>query len=296
MADVFTCASKEFSDIVRSRRFIVLIVVFGLIMIIPVITIYVQVSKETPSHPRAPMPQKFLGVMAYTLSGTLSLFASVMGLALGYDAISGERENGTLKTILAQPIFRETVINGKFLAAASAVFLAILITSTATVGASTIIIGVTPTPEETLRMALFLIISIIFTMTYFSISTFFSTVLKKTSHSIIVSVTLWAMFQFVIPVIALLIALTIATPDAPEFIATAETISSLSPEYHFTKIGEYLLALYAVEGLSISQQPRNGASITSSLMYAGPNILVLVIVTFLFFTFAYMTFTRQEIR
>jgi len=140
MADIFTVASREFSDIVRSKRFIILIIIFGLVMIIPMATIYVQVIHTAPNLPGVPMPGGFLGMMAFMLSSTLSTFAPVMGLALGCDAISGDREKGTLKIILAQPVYRDTVINGKFLAATSAVSLAVLITSLASIGASTIML------------------------------------------------------------------------------------------------------------------------------------------------------------
>ena len=172
MADMFAVASKEFSDIVRSKRFIILIVIFGLIMISSIATVYVQRRSfyaqldETGDVPIIRMPRRFLGEVGYTLSGILSIFAPVMGVALGCDAISGEREKGTLKIVLAQPVYRDTVINGKFLAATSALSLAILITSLASVGASVIVIGVTPTAQEALRIALFLLFSILFTMTY----------------------------------------------------------------------------------------------------------------------------------
>ena len=301
MADIFTVATKEFSDIVKSRRFTILIVIFGLVMTIAMATIYIRIIQTMPSLPGVPMPRGFLGMMAFVLSSTLSSFAPIMGVALGCDTISGEREKGTLKLILAQPVFRDTIINGKFLAATSAVSLAILITSLASVGASTIIIGITPTAEEALRMALFLLFSILFTMTYYGISTFLSTILKKTSQSVILSVTLWAVFTFVVPIIASLIAITIAppifTPGQPSdeesirrFTATVETMSSVTPNYHFNKIGQYLLSPYA------PTPTQEKASITSSLMYAGPNILVLVIVTALVFIFSYITFTRQEVK
>ncbi len=74
------------------------------------------------------------------------------------------------------------------------------------------------------------------------------------------------------------------------YLAVIETISSITPNYHFGKIGQYLLGLYATT-------PAQGeASITSSLMHAGPNVLVLVIVTALVFIASYIAFTRQEVR
>ena len=78
----------------------------------------------------------------------------------------------------------------------------------------------------------------------------------------------------------------------------AEMISSVSPNYHFNKISEHLISTVYSEII----MTRGGTvewvetSVMSSLIYAGPNILVLVIVTALVFIFSYITFTRQEVR
>ena len=40
----------------------------------------------------------------------------LLGIAFGFDAINGERAEGTLPRLLAQPIYRDDVINGKFVA------------------------------------------------------------------------------------------------------------------------------------------------------------------------------------
>src|SRR4030042_7066791 len=42
-------------------------------------------------------------------------FMPFVGLALGFDAINSERANGTLSRLLSQPVFRDNVINAKFL-------------------------------------------------------------------------------------------------------------------------------------------------------------------------------------
>ena len=318
MADVFAVASKEFSDIVRSKRFIILVVIFGLIMMISIATVYVQrrpyetsVEIDGEYVPIIRPPRRFLGEVGYTLSGILSVFAPVMGVALGCDAISGEREKGTLKLVLSQSVYRDTVINGKFVAATSALSLAILITSLASVGSLIIVIGVTPTAQEALRIALFLLFSILFTMTYYGVSIFLSIISKKTSQSVILSVALWMVFTFAISIIATLIAWTIAPPyldpeqefTSPSDVGTwarfrtvVEAISSVSPNYHFNKISQYLIL--HIEFTMTPGGPVEWVepSVMTSLINAGPNILVLLIMTALAFIFSYITFTRQEVR
>ena len=299
---MFVVASKEFSDAVESKRFIVLVVLFGLVMTGAIVTRYVEEVQTMPDGPASPMPRGFLRQMGYMLHITMILVAPVMGVALGCDTISGEREKGTLKIVLAQPVFRDTVINGKFLAATSAVSLAILITSLAGVGAATLILGVTPTGDEALRLALFLIFVVLYTMTYYGIAVFLSTVSKKTSHSVLLSITAWALFTFVIPLVGELIALmimeSIADPEESYRIywAIREGIASITPYYHFEKISQYLLHPEYIPGGYHPRLTEELVSVTSSLMYAGPNIFVLTIMTTLAFIGSYMVFTRQEIR
>ena len=45
-----------------------------------------------------------------------ALLVPLVGIAFGFDGINSERAQGTLSRLLAQPIHRDDVINGKFVA------------------------------------------------------------------------------------------------------------------------------------------------------------------------------------
>jgi ABC-2 type transport system permease protein len=51
-----------------------------------------------------------------SLLSFLSFFGPIIGITLGFDSINSERTQGTLSRILAQPVYRDAVYNGKFLA------------------------------------------------------------------------------------------------------------------------------------------------------------------------------------
>ncbi|MEM1569717.1 MAG: ABC transporter permease subunit [Candidatus Bathyarchaeia archaeon] len=312
MPSTLTVALKEFSDIVKGRRFIVLVIVFGLLLTVAIASVYLTVMQNI-NIPGIAMPRGFLGRAAYTLITMMSYFAPIIGLALGFDAISGEKEKGTLKIVLAQPVYRDIVINGKFLAALLAASLAILIASIVNIGGVAFILGVTPTGEEVARLVLFMAFSILFAMTYYSIAVLLSTISKRTAQSMIIGVVLWAIFTFVIPIIASLVAFTIrpirigqnmTREEMQRFMeelrsrtAITETINSFTPNYHFSRIAYYTLNVYT--GAAIG--PRNpietrNISIMEGLTLAWPNILVLVLVTAIAFIASYTIFMRQEIR
>ncbi len=312
MPSTFTVALKEFSDIVKGRRFIILVVVFGLLLTVAIASVYLTVVQNIPG---VAMPRGFLGRAAYTLVSMMSYFAPIIGLALGFDAISGEREKGTLKIVLAQPVYRDIVINGKFLAALLAITLATSIASVVSIGGSILVLGVTPTSEEVARLALFVVFSILFAMTYYGIAILLSTVSKRTTQSMIVGVVLWAIFSFVIPIIASLVAFTIrpmrfaqniTSPEERQRLieemrsrtAITETINNFTPNHHFSRIAQYVLNVYTEIMIGPRQAPTDirNISIMESLTSAWPNILVLVLVTAITFIASYMIFMRQEIR
>jgi ABC-2 type transport system permease protein len=318
MANMFTVASKEFSDIVRGKRFLLLVVVFGLVMTAAVANVYLSATQSAGGRPG--MPTGFLRSVASSLVTMMSFFAPIMGIALGVDAISGEKEKGTLKLTLAQPIFRDTLINGKFLAAFLAISLATLIASLVNIGGSVLALGITPTGEDVARLMLFMLFSILFAMTFYGIAALLSTVSKRTTQSVIISVVLWVIFAFIISIVASLIASAmvpisfqpgqnITRDQNPEMIAAftkrtaiTETISSITPNYHFTKIAGYVLQVSVNIGMGFGGAGRPGqidtrsVSIIESLGSAWPNILMLMLVTALTFIASYMLFTRQEVR
>jgi len=321
LPDLLTVAFREFSDTIKSRRFILLVVVFGLIMVASMAAL----MSEQTSYLGA-MPTGFLGRVARGMTASIGYLAPIIGIALGCDAISGEREGGSLKLLLAQPIYRDAVINGKFLAATLATTLAIFIPSLATVGGAMLYLGVSPTPDELARLAVYLVFSVLFAMTFYAIATLLSTVSKKTSQSVMLSVGVWVALTVIIPLIAESVAgIFVARPSLPmpknqtsgpvtqtfgpmnpaemeqmrKFTNMVESVSSITPNYHFDKIGLYIFGGFSGVGLlgtmttigSVESLP-----LLESLGQCWPNIVVLVLFTLFAFAASYMIFTRQEIR
>jgi ABC-2 type transport system permease protein len=56
----------------------------------------------------------------YSLGQYFSLIGMVLGIALGFDLITREKEEGSLKSLLSHPVYRDSVINGKTLGDSSA--------------------------------------------------------------------------------------------------------------------------------------------------------------------------------
>ncbi|MGQ9825361.1 MAG: ABC transporter permease, partial [Desulfotomaculales bacterium] len=103
---------------------------------------------------------EFIFLRLFTVSGGslppfisfVSFLGPLIGLALGFDAINGEHNKGTLSRVLAQPIFRDDVINGKFLAGLAVLALAVFSLGMVVAGLGLLFTGVPPTAEESARL------------------------------------------------------------------------------------------------------------------------------------------------
>ena len=110
---------KELCDHFSSYRFVIL---FALIGMVSFITSYMAGISLRENLEGIAKP-KFVFLMLFSTTGALfslvqfvAFFGPLIGLVLGFDTINRERATGTLIKVISQPIYRDAVINGKFLA------------------------------------------------------------------------------------------------------------------------------------------------------------------------------------
>ena len=148
---------KELADHVSSYRFLLL---FALIAMVSLITVYFAGRHITPELEGVAKP-RYVFLMLFTASGIrfsltqfVAFFGPLIGLLLGFDTINRERNEGTLSKLLSQPIYRDAVINGKFLAAV--IVIAVMMTAIVLVITAwgLIAVGVTPGLDEVGRIGL----------------------------------------------------------------------------------------------------------------------------------------------
>ena len=110
---------KELADHFSSRRFMILLIIIILSGLWATYATGQAIRQNTDTIP----PQyAFLllltssGETLFSLATFLGFFGPLVGITLGFDSISGEYARGTLSRVLSQPIYRDSLINGKFLA------------------------------------------------------------------------------------------------------------------------------------------------------------------------------------
>ncbi|MCZ6563254.1 MAG: ABC transporter permease subunit, partial [Deltaproteobacteria bacterium] len=110
---------KELADHFSSRRFMILL---ALIILTGIWATYSSGQAIRQDIESSPNQFVFLWLLTsrtealFSLATFLGFFGPLIGIMLGFDAISGEFTGGTLSRVLSQPIYRDSLINGKFLA------------------------------------------------------------------------------------------------------------------------------------------------------------------------------------
>ncbi len=114
--------NKEIADTVRSWRFIILISIMILTCLGSLYTAFSNFSSAVGvNNPEG----SFFFLKLFTISdGTLpsfivfiSFLGPLLGISLGFDSINSEHNKGTLSRVLSQPIYRDYLLNAKFVSA-----------------------------------------------------------------------------------------------------------------------------------------------------------------------------------
>ena len=108
---VWLLAHKEIRDALRNRWFLLYAICFAALSL----ELSTVALAGTGQFGRAGF-----GRTAASLVNLVLLIVPLMGLTLGAAALSGERERGTLETLLSQPVRRVEVLAGKFVGLAGA--------------------------------------------------------------------------------------------------------------------------------------------------------------------------------
>ena len=129
-------ARKEFGDHVASARFVVLLVVLGLASGIPLYLAAERIrslASEVSGAQAVFLAMWVIGAqdssvfqVNLTIQAFVGLAAPLLGIAFAFDAVNGERSNGTLPRLISQPIYRDDIINGKFAGALAVIALTLV--------------------------------------------------------------------------------------------------------------------------------------------------------------------------
>lgn len=230
----------------------------------------------------------------------LSFLIPLGAIALGFDAVNSEYNHRTLSRILAQPIYRDAFLMGKFLAGLLTLALSLTVLWLLVVGMALFVLGVPPSPEEIGRSLMFLVAALCYAGVWLTVAMLFSVLFRQPATSALASLGVWLLFAVFWNMLA---GLAGQIPsDQMSQIMTQLWFSRLSPN---TLFAETMIALLDPTTRSLgpilySQLERamlgSPLRFGQSVLLIWPQFAGLIAEVILLFTAAYVLFQRQEIR
>ena len=295
---------KELSDHLTSARMRVLEWLVVLVALAALYGAIQQIKDVTAEDP-------FLFLRLFTTSreplpsfvAFLSFLVPLIAIGLGFDAVNGEHNRRTLSRILAQPIYRDALLFGKFIAGLFTLSISLIALWLLVIGLGLFLLGVPPSAEEMARAAIFLLVTITYAGVWLALAILFSVIFRSAATAALVTLGLWLFLTLIWPSLAPAVAVAL-TPSSDEetLILAAQYMSRLSPS---TMFGEVVLAILNPSTRSLGpiylsqlQGAVAGAPLPlgESLMIAWPQIVGLIAGSILLFVTGYIVFQRQEVR
>jgi ABC-2 type transport system permease protein len=312
-----TIAAKELADHIASSRFFVLLLVIAVLSILPMY--FSGVDIQTQASAASGNPLAFLALFTHgasTFGGfamvtLVTLLVPLVGIAFGFDGINSERSQGTLSRLLAQPVHRDDVINGKFAAGifVLTVMLAALVLLVTAIGI--LALGIIPQAEDLARIGVWFIATVLYASFWLAFALLLSTVLRSTATAALVGFGTW---------LAVTMIGGIVLPALANFLFPIDTNGSVQAAYGAATSQQLLLRLNPsqlyTDVLTAVMDPRVKAIVVSSvgqatagqeqipslltldqsILLVWPQLVALTALTVLLFAIAYVLFLRQEVR
>ena len=306
---LYALLRKELADQLNSNRFLLL---FGLLAVAGVAGLYGALSTASDWAGST----DFLYLTLFTTSGNsipsfasfLAFLGPLMGIVLGFDAVSRERSLGTLNRLAAQPLHRDAIINGKFLSGLTMIVLTVFALGILVLAAGILALGVPPTGEEIARLFAFLLLTCVYLAFWLGLSILFSVVCRHAATSALAGIAIWIFLSFFMSMVASSLAASLYPLDGIEGLFNMEanynlelTVNRISPYYLFSEAASTILnpnvrSIGVVTMSQLSGAVAGYLPLSQSLLLVWPHVVCMIALTAVCFGASYVAFMRQEIR
>ena len=314
---IWVIARKEISDAFRNRLFLVAMVMLLSLSLIAIALGSVTVGQKMTEYNQSvkiltdlgrtdipPAPDLNPIAVSKNFINYLAMIGALLSMILGFTAIQKERQAGTLNLILSRPVYRDQFLSGKVLGNALLLALLMAVVGLVTVLAIGLIGKVTLNFDQAMRLALTMLMSWLYLLTFFLLALFFSLRLPNGNHALLLTVIVWLVFAFIFPQIGDTMDLDNQLPGG--FFATLgldktgeekalqqfkwyekvrDGVEELSPTKHYERISFALLGI---------KQGFDQNTWLEVLQLKAVNLVGLLVPIVLLLSASYAVFLRQE--
>jgi ABC-2 type transport system permease protein len=304
---------KELSDHLTGMRMLVLQL---LVLVVPIASLATAIGQLKDTTAEDP----FLYLRLFTVAreglpsfvSFLGFLVPLMAIGFAFDSVNGEHNRRTLSRILAQPIYRDALLFGKFLAGLATLTISLVGLWLLVIGLGLYLLGIPPGLEEIARSLVFLFVTIAYAGVWLALAMLFSIAFRTAATAALGALGLWLFLVLIWPIFAEGLATIIAPPDprfasiglpSPDTYEWRQILSRLSPVFLYAEVMQLVLnpavrGLGLVGGLFLPQGavPNAPMPFGESVMVVWPQIVGLIAATIVLFVIGYIVFQRQEVR
>ncbi|MBM4349745.1 MAG: ABC transporter [Deltaproteobacteria bacterium] len=319
MYGILTIFRKEMEDHFNSLRFLLISALIVMVGVIITSMVGMAIQEELKGMAKPSL----IFLLLFTSTGKLfsfvqfiGFFGPLLGIFLGFDSINRERVSRTLSKLVSQPIFRDSIINAKFLSGVAIIAIILVATVLLISGLGIRLVGVVPGVEEVSRLVIYVVISLLYISFWLGISILFSVIFKSAATSALASLAIWIFFSFFVSLGASVLSDAVAPVTQTASGVDAEMLirheriqrltSLVSPMTLYSeatttildpmrKTTRTLILMGPLERFSMSRF-QSPLPLLESIFIVIPHLISIVAITLLCFGICYLVFMRQEIR
>jgi len=213
MQKILTIAMKEFHDALKNKLFLMLLIILLVLIGVSIIVTSfdfqnkvmeynksVQILKNLgKSIDKIPAPRFFPLQMLRAVMEYLEFIGAIIGIILGYLSIAKEKGKNTLQLLLTRPIGRFDIVSGKVLGNSILVLLVLAAAFVTVCFVMWVIGGVILSTTEIMKLGIVLLLSFIYIMGFFCITSILALVNHSLPNALIFSIIIWLLFVLIIP-------------------------------------------------------------------------------------------------
>jgi ABC-2 type transport system permease protein len=310
---------KELSDHLTGARMLVLA---WAMVITALVAVYVSIGqiKELTTEDQI-LSDQFLFLRLFTQARAplppfvwfLSLLVPLIAIGISFDLVNSEHSRRTLSRILAQPIYRDALLFGKFLAALATIAINLLALWILIVGLGLLFLGIPPGLQEIARILAILAVTIAYAGVWLALGMLSSIAFRSPATAALIPLGLWLFLTFLWPRLSPGLAAAFtpgisSTEDLLGALGIQQAFARVSPSALFGEVVSVVLdpgvrsttqPMLAALGLALIERgsiPGAPLPFLQSLLIVWPQIVGLIAGTILLFVAGYVAFQRQEVR
>ncbi|WP_233525724.1 ABC transporter permease [Chitinophaga silvisoli] len=310
----WTMVKKEVADQIHSWRFIIMAL---LILLTWLGSMYVSMSnirsamENVRDHDTLYFYLKLLTITDRSLPPFhvfIGFLGPLLGIALGFDAINSEQSNGTLIRLMAQPVYRDSLLNAKFTGSLIVISILFFSLNMLMVGGGMLITGVRIEVAEFIRILCFVGLSIIYVAFWLNLSILLSVKFRQTATSALTAIAIWLFITVFYPILVQIILKGIL-PD-PNDLSPDQLVIYNQIRHNFLVVmpgqmyadGTTTLLMPVVRSMGPLTMEQMAMAVPSplplreSLLITWPQVSGLIAATVACFAISYWLFMRREIR